>query len=154
MALLHGGALWLCYLVLEAMDKLCLYSCATLIIRSVTLRDVRAKLGSFVVTGLLTCLCNNEQVKLGRRDASWSLWESIFLNVDGVLCSAALESYVEQTPDSLKIQWTLRQKKLHIICHSGNVLAVNEYKDLFITPSAHITDRLNHSLAVKMTVAQ
>lgn len=31
---------------------------------------------------------------------------------------------------------------------------VNEYKDLFITPSAHITDRLNHSLAVKMTVAQ
>lgn len=60
------------------------------------------------------------------------------------------KAIVEQTPDSLKIQWTLRQKKLHIICHSGNVLAVNEYKDLFITPSAHITDRLNHSLAVKM----
>ena len=34
------------------------------------------------------------------------------------------------------------------------VHAVNEYKDLFITPSAHITDRLNHFLAVKMTVAQ
>lgn len=45
-------------------------------------------------------------------------------------------------------------KEPHIVCQSGYVLDVNEYKGLFITPSAHITDRLNHSLAVKMTVAQ
>lgn len=41
-----------------------------------------------------------------------------------------------------------------MMCHSGYILAENEYKDLFITPSALVTDRLNHALAVKMTVAQ
>lgn len=59
-----------------------------------------------------------------------------------------------QIPSSLEIQSTIRQKNPHIVCQSGYVLDVNEYKGLFITPSAHITDRLNHSLAVKMTVAQ
>lgn len=71
-----------------------------------------------------------------------------------VVSFVALLCRFVQIPSSLEIQLTIRQKNPHIVCQSGYVLDVNEYKDLFITPSAHITDRLNHSLAVKMTVAQ
>ena len=115
---------------------------------------LREKLGNFVDMGLLSCVGNDGQVKLGRKDTSQPPWESLFLNMDGIFCGTALDSRVVQTPGFLEIQWTIRQKNPHIVCHSGYVLAVNEYKDLFITPSAHIADRLNHSLAVKMTVAQ
>lgn len=112
------------------------------------------KLGHFIAMGLLCCIGNDRQVKLGRKDTSQPLWESLFLNVDDIFCGTALDSHVVQSPSSLEIQWTIRHKNPHIVCHSGYVLAVNEHKDLFITPSVHITDRLNHSLAVKMTAAQ
>lgn len=97
---------------------------------------LREKLGKFIDMGLLSHVDNNGQVKLGRKDTSQQPGSPSFW-----------------THGSPAIQWTMN-KIPHIICHLGCIFAVTEYKDLFITASAHITDRLNHFLAVKMTVAQ